>query len=216
VSCAASCVVAAFVAAVLTAPAQAQEPSPPAKDAQGGGVGIRDALAFLGGGALGLGIHESGHVLMGLAFDAHPGVKGISFGPFPFFAITHDPVSPAREYAIASAGFWTQDLASEWILSADPGLRHEHRPVAKGVLAFHVLASTAYGLAALGHFGPAERDTLSMAQALGVNEGWVGVLVLVPAAMDTWRYASPHAAWPRWISRAAKIGTVLLVIRAAR
>ena len=177
---------------------------------------LRDAGLFLAGGALGLGIHESGHVLFGLVFDANPGVMGISFGPFPFFAITHDPVSPAREYAISSAGFWTQYAASEYLLTRRPDLRRSHAPVAKGVLAFHVLASTAYGLAALGRFGPVERDTLGMARAARVKEGWIGVLVLGPAALDTWRCFRPGARWAPWVSRALKIGSVLLVVRAGR
>ena len=177
---------------------------------------LRDAGLFLAGGALGLGIHESGHVLFGFAFDASPGVMGISFGPFPFFAITHDPVSPAREYSISSAGFWTQYAASEYLLTRRPDLRRAHAPVAKGVLAFHVLASTAYGLAALGRFGPVERDTLGMARAARVKEGWIGVLVLGPAALDTWRYFRPGARWEPWVSRAVKIGSVLLMLRAAK
>jgi hypothetical protein len=212
---------AAALGALLAAPARAQDGhggtvAPAAEQHEAGRTRpLADTMLFLAGGALGLGIHESGHILMGLALDAHPGVKGISFGPIPFFAITHDPVPPGQEYAISAAGFWMQDLASEWVLTAHPGLREEHRPVSKGILAFHVLASAAYGAAALGHFGPAERDTRSMAQSLRVDESWVGVLVLAPAAMDTWRYFRPGAAWPRWISRAAKVGTVLLVIRAA-
>jgi hypothetical protein len=180
------------------------------------GRSSHDTLRFLAGGALGLGIHESGHALFGLAFDAHPSVKGISFGHIPFFAITHDPVSPGREYAVATAGFWMQYIASEWLLTKRPDLRREPAPVAKGLLAFHVLASAVYGVAALTGVGPVERDTKSMAAALQVKEGWVGVMLLTPAALDTWRYAHPEAAWPRWASRAAKVGTVLLVFRATR
>ena len=109
-----------------------------------------------------------------------------------------------------------QYAASEWLLTTRPHLREAHSPVAKGTLAFHVLASTAYGLAALGTFGPPERDTLAMAEAARVKEGWIGVLVLGPAVLDTWRYLRPDAGWARWVSRGLKIGSALLVIRAAR
>jgi hypothetical protein len=174
-----------------------------------------EIVSFFGGAALGLAIHESGHVTTALIFDADPRLKGVSFGPIPFFAITHDSVSPAREYTISAAGFWMQAASSEWILTRRPRLREQHAPLAKGILAFHVAASAAYAFAAFAGVGPDERDTLSMAGALRCKEGWVGPLVLAPAALDLWRYRNPEARWPRWASRAAKIGLVIAVARAA-
>lgn len=193
------------------AAAQDGRPAAPASSRPSAGT----IATFLGGAALGLGMHESGHVVTALLFDADPGIKGVSFGPIPFFAITHDTVSPAREYAISAAGFWMQAVTSEWLLSRRPNLRSEHAPVAKGVLAFHLIASATYGIGGLAHLGPPESDTHGMAGALRVNESWVGALVMAPAVFDTWRYMRPHAAFPRWASRAAKAGLVLLVIRAA-
>ena len=174
-----------------------------------------DVVQFLAGGALGLGLHESGHVIAGWAFDANPGIKGITYGFIPFFAITHDPVSPPKEYTISAAGFWMQAVTSEWLLTKRPNLRNEHAPVAKGVFAFHLIASATYGIGGLAHLGPPESDTHGMAGALRVNESWVGVLVMAPAVFDTWRYLRPQAVFPRWASRAAKVAMVLLVIRAA-
>jgi hypothetical protein len=174
-----------------------------------------DIARFLAGGALGLGLHESGHLVTSGIFGADPGVKGVSFGPIPFFAITHEPVSPAREYTIAASGFWVQHATSEWLLSRRPGLRRDHAPLAKGVLAFNVLASTAYATAAFGTFGPHERDTRAMANALGVAEPWVGGLILAPAVLDTWRYLKPESRWAAWTSRAMKVGAVLMVVKAA-
>jgi hypothetical protein len=194
-----------------TAVAQDSGPAPVASTRPSAGT----IATFLGGAALGLGIHESGHVVASLAFDADPGIKGISFGPIPFFAITHDPVSPAREYTISAAGFWMQAASSEWILTRRPHLRDEKAPLAKGILAFHVAASAAYAFAALAGVGPDERDTLSMARSLRCKEAWVGPLVLAPAAFDMWRYQNPESKWARWTSRAAKIGLVAAVIRAA-
>lgn len=174
-----------------------------------------DVFQFLAGGALGLGLHESGHVVAAWAFDANPGIKGITYGFIPFFAITHDPVSPPKEYTISAAGFWVQAVTSEWLLIKRPDLRSEHAPLAKGVFAFHLIASATYGIGGLAHLGPPESDTRGMAGALRVNESWVGALVMAPAVFDTWRYMRPRAAFPRWASRAAKVATVLLVIRAA-
>src|SRR5215212_2403398 len=79
-------------------------------------------LVFFGGAAIALGMHEAGHLTLDEAFGSSPGFKKVSFGPFPFFAITHHSVSPAREFTISSAGFWVQHAADE-ILLRSPRLR---------------------------------------------------------------------------------------------
>jgi hypothetical protein len=174
----------------------------------------QDFVRFLAGAAVGLGTHESGHLLFDVAFDASPGVKKVSFGPLPFFAITHEPLSPAREYVVSASGFWMQHLTSELLLSRRPNLRRERAPMLKGLLAFNVLASVAYAGAAFGRVGPGERDTRGMAISAGVDEPLIGVLVLAPAALDAARYYEPEARWLAWASRAAKISSVLLVLKA--
>jgi hypothetical protein len=170
---------------------------------------------FIAGGALGLAMHEGGHVAMDLALGASPGLRGVSFGPLPFFAITHDAVSPAREFAISSAGFWMQHASSELILTRAPGLRDRHAPVLTGVLAFNVLSSVAYAGAAFARVGPTERDTRGMAVSAGIDEPLVGLLVLTPAALDAARYFTRDAAWLRWTSRAVKVGGAMLIVLAA-
>lgn len=55
-----------------------------------------------------------------------------------------------------------------------------------------------------------------MADALDISEPWVGVMILAPAALDTWRYMRPQSRWAAWSSRALKVGAVLIVVRAAR
>lgn len=208
------------------AAAQAQQPASPDTTAPQAEAGHRDAPAqhevsgpvsiaqFLAGGALGLGLHEAGHVLTASASGASLGLKRVSFGPVPFFAITHEDVAPRREYGISSAGFLMQHASSEWLLTRRPALRRERAPVAKGVLAFNLLASAAYGGAALARVGPHERDTRGMAASLGTNERWIGALVLAPAVLDTVRYCKPGARWAVWASRGAKVGMVLLALGA--
>jgi hypothetical protein len=172
-------------------------------------------LRFVAGGAIGLGLHEGGHVLMNVTTGSEPRLVGVKFGPIPFFAITHETVSPAREFAIASAGFWTQHLVSEVIFARHPRLRDERKPMLKGLLAFNVLTSIAYAGAAFGQFGPLERDTRGMAESAAIREPVIGVWVLAPALLDTARYYGGNPAWARWTSRALKVGGALLVIRAA-
>ncbi len=169
---------------------------------------------FLLGGASGLGLHEGGHLLFDGVFGVRPTLKKVDFGGIPFFAITHEAgLAHREEFTISSAGFWMQHASSEFILTRHPRLRDERAPFAKGILAFNVLASVAYGAAAIAKAGPGERDTRGMATSLRVDEAWVGALVLAPASLDAWRYLHPDARWAKWVSRGVKIGMVLLVIR---
>ena len=175
---------------------------------------VADAVTFLAGAALGLTVHEGGHLVFDAAFDAHPRITGVRFGPLPFFAVTHRrDLSSRREFTISSAGFWVQDLSSEWLLTKRPSLREAHAPLAKGVLAFNVLNSAGYACVAFARAGPFERDTRGMADSIGVDERAIGALVLAPAVLDAIRYFKPDARWAKWASRAAKVGSVLLVMR---
>jgi hypothetical protein len=175
-----------------------------------------DWSKFLAGGAIALGLHEAGHVALDLTLRASPGIASVRFGPLPFFAITHDPVSPVRESAISSAGFWVQEASSEVLLTRHPRLREERAPLLKGMLAFNVLASVAYAGAAFAGAGPDQRDTRGMALSADVPEPAIGLIVLAPAALDALRYYKPDAAWAKWLSRAAKIGSVMVVVAASR
>jgi hypothetical protein len=174
-----------------------------------------DIAQFFAGAALGLGAHEAGHLVFDIAFRSHPGVRKVSAGFIPFFAITHEQVTPVKEFTISSAGFWVQHAGDEFLLSRRPGLRHEHAPLAKGLLAFNVLTSIVYAGAAFSRHGPAERDTNGMALAADMAEPWIGASVLAPAIIDTARYFHPHSRALVWASRGTKVAGALLVIRAA-
>ena len=138
----------------------------------------------------------------------------MDFHGIPFFALTHQKLlSPRRELTVSSAGFWVQHATDEWLLTRRPNLRRERAPLAKGILAFNVLTSVAYAGAAFARTGPYERDTRAIAASARVKEPWVGALVLAPAVFDTWRYFQPDSKLAAWLSRGAKVGMVLLVLR---
>ena len=163
---------------------------------------------------VGLVAHEGGHLLFDAIFDADPGIKRVEFHGIPFFAITHQTgLEPREEYTISAAGFWVQEATNEWLLTARPRLRYQHAPFAKGVFTFNIGASAMYSVAAFARTGPPERDTRGMAEASRIDERWIGAVVLAPAVFDTWRYFKPDSRWPVWLSRAAKVGSVLLVLR---
>lgn len=198
----------ALLACVETAHAQVKPVKP-----------VKRVLRFLGGGAAGLVVHEAGHIATGLAMGANPGFKRLDYGFIPFFAITHDTVSRRGEYIIASSGFHAQHFANELLLrrgSSGAGLRARDSAFRKGWLTFNLATSAVYTAAALGRFGAPERDTLGMARFAGddgVPEPAIGVMLLVPAALDGVRYVYDDPAWARWTSRAVKAGLVLLAAR---
>jgi hypothetical protein len=176
-------------------------------------AGVRFGRLLLGGAA-GLALHESGHLVADWAFEEKVVVKKVGWKGVPFFALSHAPdLSPRREFVVSSAGFWSQFLYSEQILTHHPDLRHKESPLRKGVLTFHVVTSLIYAGAAFGKTGPVERDTRGMAEALHINERWIGALVLAPALLDTYRYFHPDARWAAWSSRGVKMGAVALVLK---
>ena len=174
---------------------------------------IPNLLRFLAGGAAGLVVHEAGHIATNVIAGANPGFKRIDYGIIPFFAISHDDVSRRREYLISSSGFHAQHLANEWLIKREATSQSAFR---KGWLTFNLAASAVYTAAAIGTFGPPERDTRGMAASVGpdgIPEPVIGVLILAPAALDGVRYFRNDPAWARWTSRALKAGLLLLAIR---
>ena len=81
------------------------------------------------------------------------------------------------------------------------------------MLAFNVLASVGYAAAAFAEAGPFERDTRGMAASIDVPEPAIGLVVLAPAVLDAWRYYHPNARWAVWMSRIAKVGSVVLIAK---
>ena len=167
-----------------------------------------DALQFGLGALSGLAIHEGSHLAFDVAFDAEPRLKGVRFGPLPFFALTHRSGLPrGQEAVISGAGFLSQHVTAE-ILLTRRGDSGKLSPYAKGLLAFHVGTSVAYAGAAFARHGPFERDTRGLADATRANERVIGALVLAPAVFDTWRYFRPKSRAARWGSRMSKAAFV--------
>ena len=170
---------------------------------------VTDWLWLLAGAASGLVIHEGGHVVMDLATGSEPELRKVSLGPFPFFAIQPTKVqSPQQVYAISMMGFATQGLYSELILGIDPRLREHHRPFLKGLLGFHVVLSVGYAVTGLAGIGPPQSDVNSMARALQIPSWGTGLLVLVPAVCDLYRYFVPDSRWAPWVSLGGKLTMV--------
>lgn len=174
----------------------------------------RDLLPFLGGALAGLAIHEAGHYTLNLALGTDPYLKRVETAGIPFFAISHrKEVSPRQEYAIATAGFWAQHAMSEAILRKYPHLWRDAPMAVKGAFTFHLATSLVYAYAALAKSGPPERDTLAMARGLGLDERWIGLALLIPAALDLYRSLCPGTPWATWSSRGFKVGFVFALTK---
>lgn len=208
----------ALIAATLTSSAVSAQTGeqPPGKKEERKDSTTASTLKFFAGAAVGLAAHEGSHVAFDLAFGATPGIKGVNFHGIPFFAIEHPEVSRRQEFVIASAGFWTQQAIDEWVLTRRPRLKDEHAPFSKGLLAWGVGASVAYSVAAFARTGPPERDTRGMAVSYGpsgIDERWIGALVVAPAVLDGVRYLAPDQKWAIWSSRAVKVLMVIMTFR---
>ena len=105
--------------APMPAAAQPLSDEPPAASTANAS---RDVFTFLAGAAFGLVVHEGGHFVFDEIFDARPDVVSVHFGPVPFFAISPQrPLSPKQLFTVTSAGFWTQALTSELLLTHQCG-----------------------------------------------------------------------------------------------
>ena len=173
-----------------------QEPVPQAAPVPVPDESRKAAFAkFLAGAAVGAGLHEAGHLAAGWKrYD----------------------VSRRRAVATTSAGFWAQYLTSETVLTRHPQLRSERSSFLKGVIAFHLVTSAGYTVLAMTQSGPPGRDTLDMSRSIGVNEQWIGALVLAPAVVDGIRYLRPETRWAKWLSRGIKLGSVAMVFGLSR
>lgn len=150
--------------------------------------------------------HESGHFIANYSVGSDPYLRGVHYGPIPFFTIEPGRYLDRHEhYITASAGFNAQNLIDEWLLTSHPNLSKEDDPFLKGIASFNFWLSVGYAATAFAGAGPDERDTKGMADALGWNEKWVGAMILVPAALDTYRYKHPDSKWAVTASRLSKL-----------
>jgi hypothetical protein len=170
---------------------------------------------FFQGAFVALAGHEMGHVIANFAMGTDPYLKSVNYGPIPFFTIEPGRKLNNREhYITASAGFNSQHIINEWLLTKHPNLKDENEPFLRGIAGFNFWLTVGYAATAFAGTGPPERDTKGMADSLGWNERWVGVMILVPTALDTYRYKHPDAKWAVTASRVSKLVIVGLALAA--
>ena len=166
---------------------------------------VSDYAWFALGAAAGFVGHELGHVMMDVVFGKSISFVRVDLGPIPFFAIQPCCKLTSREnYVIGSAGFVVGDVSSELILQIAPRLRSRRHAFLKGVLMFDIVLAAGYAVTGLAGIGPPQSDVNTMARGLGVPSWQVGLLLMVPAALDLYRYFVPRSAWAPWTSISGK------------
>ncbi|MHB9038511.1 MAG: hypothetical protein ACYC64_17810 [Armatimonadota bacterium] len=183
---------------------------------QAKGMWAGNAPKFFQGAFAALLGHETGHAIANYSLNTDPYLKSVNYGPIPFFTIEPGrTLTNSQHYITASAGFNAQHAANEWILTKHPNLSSEDEPFLKGMASFNFWLTVGYAATAFAGTGPSERDTKGMADALGWNERWIGAMILVPTALDTYRYKHPDTKWAVIASRLSKLAIIALALDAS-
>lgn len=188
-------------------------------------------LGLFAAGAAGAFVaHELGHVAANLFAGNVPRLVGLrGTAGVPFFAISPDVLckngrcvgaagqllrgGPRTPYLIAIAGFNVQHLGNEVILSQTPALRARPDAFSRGWLAFNLALSVGYAAVSLAHVEDPHGDAGGLAFHARVPRGVAAAALLVPAALDAWRFVRPQDRWAPWASRAGKLGVFGLAWR---
>jgi hypothetical protein len=145
---------------------------------------------FALGFASGIVAHEAGHVFVATT-------KG--------YSVSHDGLSlvysgakltPAAQLQLASAGFQTQWVLSEFVLRDRNGDEHIKPPgdFGAGVVCSYLGVSFAYLTFLKNQY---QGDVYGMSQATGYSRDRISLMLAVPAVLDTWRLFGNDV--PGWV-----------------
>ena len=146
----------------------------------------RFALGF----ASGIVAHEGGHILVATS-------KG--------YRVSHDGLTitypgaimrPADQLQLASAGFQTQWILSEFVVRDQNGREHKKAPgsFGAGVVCSYLGVSLAY-LTFLKNQN--QGDIAGVSYATGLSHDRLALMAAIPAVLDTWRLVGDDV--PEWV-----------------
>lgn len=202
-------------------PSRASEKSSPMPTAEPPSGGV--AGWFILGATTALFAHESAHLIALWAYGNQPKPQVIwAAGFVPFFSLTH-PIScrddvcvdtegqnfssgRRRNFEIWSAGFQMQLLLNEAVLRARPDLRYRSAPFLKGAFAFNTFLAVLYVAGALTTLEPSSGDIAGQARLSGWPRAALAGALLVPTALDVYRYFRPRSMWAPWAALSSKAG----------
>jgi hypothetical protein len=145
---------------------------------------------FVFGFASGIVGHEAGHFVIAKSKGYQVSHDGLS--------ITYSgaEMSPASHLQLASAGFQAQWVMSELVLRDEHGKEQKKPPgdVGAGVVCSYLGVSLAY-LTFLKN--QKQGDVKGMSDATGYSRGRIGLMLAIPAVLDTWRLFGDDV--PQWV-----------------
>lgn len=121
------------------------------------------------------------------------------------------PVSHGRrDHAlIAYSGILFQNITNEILLTRHPRLIDEDRPFLKGMFFFNLFLPLFYTFESRSD---ANSDLRLLQQDLGYDKWQVNAIVLIPAALDAYRYYHPEKKRLRTYARIAKVVPVIICL----
>ena len=145
---------------------------------------------FALGFASGIVAHEAGHVFVATTKGYSVSHDGLSL-VYPGAKLT-----PAAQLQLASAGFQTQWVLSEFVLRDRNGHENIKPPgdFGAGVVCSYLGVSFAYLTFLKNQY---QGDVYGMSQASGYSRDRISLMLAVPAVLDTWRLFGNDV--PKWV-----------------
>jgi hypothetical protein len=145
---------------------------------------------FALGFASGIAAHEAGHFVVAKSRGYRVSYDGLSI-TYPGAKLT-----PASQLQLASAGFQTQWVLSEFALRDKNGREHTKPPgdFGAGVVCSYLGVSLAY-LTILKNQD--QGDVYGMSNATGLSHDRIALMMAVPAVLDAWRLFGDDV--PAWV-----------------
>ena len=115
-----------------------------------------------------------------------------------------------RDHAfLAYSGIFTMNITNEVLLTRHPDLIDRDRPFQKGMFFSNIFIPLFYTFK--GYDDP-NSDLLLVQRSTGLDRWQVNAMVIVPAALDVYRYYHPEKKKLRRISRIAKLIPVIICL----
>src|SRR5512146_77468 len=146
----------------------------------------RFAMGFVSG----IAAHETGHLVVAKTKGYRVGHEGLSI-TYPGTNFTR-----AGQLQLASAGFQTQWVLSEFVLRDESGHEHTRPPsdFGAGVVCSYIGVSAAYLTFLKNQYNG---DVYGMSRASGYSHDRIALMMAIPAALDAWRLFGDDV--PEWV-----------------
>src|SRR5512135_11843 len=146
--------------------------------------------SFTLGFVSGIAAHEATHIVVAKSKGYRVGHEGLSI-TYPGTNFTR-----AGQLQLASAGFQTQWVLSEFALRDEHGHEHVNPPsdFGAGVVCSYIAVSAAYLTLLKNQYNG---DVYGMSRATGYSHDRIALMMAIPAVLDAWRLLGDDV--PEWV-----------------